>query len=186
MVSHDPSTGAPRLRAVPELVDDVVDLDLDELFRRYAPYVASIGYRLLGRDDEVDDLVQDVFLAAHRGLGRLRNREAVKGWLATVSVRLARRRLRARRVRSFLHLDATPDYMEVADGSASPEDRALLARIYQVLDGIPANDRVAWSLRHVQGEKLERVAELCQCSLATAKRRIKAAQVAIEREVSHG
>jgi len=171
---------------VPELVDEVVELDFEELFRQYAPYVASIGYRLLGRDEEVDDLVQDVFLAAHRGLGRLRNREAVKGWLATVSVRLARRRLRARRVRTFLHLDATRDYLDVADRSASPADRALLARVYQILDDLPANDRLAWSLRHVQGEKLERVAELCQCSLATAKRRIKAAQVAIEREVSHG
>jgi len=186
MVSHESTPAPTRLRSVPELVDDVVVLDLDELFRQFAPYVAKIGYRLLGRDDEVDDLVQDVFLAAHRGLRQLRNRDAVKGWLATVSVRLARRRLRARRMRAFLHLDTTKDYLDVADGSASPADRALLARVYQILDGLPVNERIAWSLRFVQGEKLERVAELSSCSLATAKRRIKAAQAAIEKEVSHG
>ena len=35
--------------------------DLDALYRRYAPYVGAVATRLLGRDSEVDDLVQDVF-----------------------------------------------------------------------------------------------------------------------------
>ncbi len=159
---------------------------LDALFRRYAPYVARVALRILGRSDEVDDLVQDVFLAAHRGLGRLREPAAVKGWLATVAVRSARRRLRARRLRAFFGLDRPADYAEVADGAASPETRALLARLYRVLDGLPAAERIAWALRHVEGERLDRVALLCGCSLATAKRRVAAAQATLEREVSDG
>lgn len=168
------------------VVDEVVSCDLDELFRRFAPYVAAIGYRLLGRDHEVEDLVQDVFLAAHRGLGQLRNQAAVKGWLATVTVRQARRRLRMRRLRSALHLDAADDYLEVADTAASPEVRTLIAHVYGVLDRVPVERRLAWSLRYIEGEKLTRVAELCGCSLATAKRRIKAAQLVIDGEVAHG
>ncbi len=159
---------------------------LDQYFRRYAPYVAKIGYRLLGRDDEVDDLVQDVFLAAYKGIQKLRDREAIKGWLATVAVRQARRRLRTRKLRGMVRLDATPDYVEVADESASPEQRAMLANVYRILDGLPVNQRLAWSLRHVEGERLERVAELCGCSLATVKRRIKAAHDRIQAEVGRG
>ena len=60
---------------------------LEAAFRRYSRYVAAVALRLLGRDDEVDDVVQEVFLAALRGLERLREPEAVKGWLATVTVR---------------------------------------------------------------------------------------------------
>ena len=160
-------------------------IDLEEFFRRYAPYVARIGHRLLGRDDEVDDLIQDVFLAAHRGIRGLREAEAIKGWLATVAVRQCRRRLRARRVRTFLHIDSTDDYGQVADESASPEHRAMLAGVYRVLDRLPVNQRLAWTLRYVEGEQLERVAELCNCSLATVKRRIKAAHEAVQREVDH-
>ena len=60
----------------------VGEAEVAELFRRYAPYVATIGLRLLGRDDELDDLVQDVFIEAHRGLHSLRTPDAIKGWLA--------------------------------------------------------------------------------------------------------
>ena len=65
----------------------------------------------------------------------------------------------------------------------SPERRALLARVYQVLDKIAVEQRLAWTLRYVEGEKLERVAEQCGCSLATAKRRIASAQRVVARHV---
>jgi DNA-directed RNA polymerase specialized sigma24 family protein len=42
---------------------------------------------------------------------------------------------------------------------------------------------LAWSLRFIEGQQLDRVAEMCSCSLATAKRRIKAAQDAIARAI---
>jgi len=47
-------------------------LDIDQLFRGYARYVSAIGLRLLGRRDEVDDLVQDVFMAAMGGIAGVR------------------------------------------------------------------------------------------------------------------
>ena len=76
----------PHLRVVGAVASASVALDFDALFRRYSPYVASIGLRLLGRDDELDDLVQDVFLEAHRGLPRLpRPARSRAGWRASAS-----------------------------------------------------------------------------------------------------
>jgi RNA polymerase sigma-70 factor, ECF subfamily len=155
-------------------------LDLDTLFRRYAPYVAAVAHRLLGRDDEVDDTVQEVFLVAVRGLDKIRDPGAVKAWLARVAVRSARRRLRKRRLRSFFGLDDAAVSDSVIDRSASPEQRALLHRVYGILDALPANERIAWSLRYVEGEPLDSVALLSGCSLATAKRRISAAARTIQ------
>ncbi|MBX3245668.1 MAG: sigma-70 family RNA polymerase sigma factor [Myxococcales bacterium] len=149
--------------------------DREAVFRRFAPYVARIGLRLLGRHDEVDDLIQDVFLAAQAGLDGLREPEAVKGWLATVTVRKAKRRLGRRRFLRTLGLDGSTDYSEVADPAADPTTRRTLADVYAVLDRVPTEDRVAWCLRYVEGERLEEVARLCGCSLATVKRRIGAA-----------
>lgn len=163
-----------------------VALELDPLFRRYAAYVAATAHRLLGRDADVDDTVQEVFLAAVRGLGAVRDQSAVKAWLARVTVRVARRKLRTRRVRCLLGLDEAPAYSNVADRGANPEQRALLARVYRVLDGVPTNERVAWTLRWVEGEPLENVALLSGCSLATAKRRIAAAARRIEEAFSDG
>ncbi len=152
----------------------------DGIFRRYSPYVAAIGIKLLGRDDEVDDLVQDVFLEAHRGLHKLREPAAIKGWLATVAVRNAKRRLRRRRAKRFVGLDDQGSYVQLADSAASPEQRAMLVAVFRFLDTIPVDERLAWTLRHVQGEKLPDCAQLCGCSLATVKRRISAAQTKID------
>lgn len=168
---------AEPLRLVAD--NDVAAVSLEGLFRSYSPYVAAIALRLLGRDEDVDDVVQDVFLSAWKGATNLRDPGAIKGWLATVAVRTARRRLKMRRVKMFLRLDDDPDYGNVAAPGASPEEKALLSRIYEVLDGLPVDQRLAWTLRYVEREQLDDVARLCDVSLATAKRKIAAAQQAI-------
>lgn len=155
-------------------------LDLDALFRRYSSYVAAVAHRLLGRDEEVDDTIQEVFLVAVKSLKTVRDPGAIRGWLARITVRTARQRLRKRRMRQFLGLESPVAYENVSDTGANGEDRALLARVYRVLDAMPANQRIAWSLRYIEGEPLENVATLSGCSLATAKRRIAAAARVIE------
>jgi RNA polymerase sigma-70 factor (ECF subfamily) len=158
----------------------------EALFRRYAPYVARIGLRLLGRESDVDDLIQEVFLAAFKQRHQVRDPHAFKSWLAIIAVRTARRQLRRRRLRTFVGLDTLPPPLELRDQGMSPERRALLSRVYQALDRISVEQRLAWTLRYVEGEKLEQVAEHCACSLATAKRRIATAHARIQGELEDG
>ena len=163
-----------------------VSSDPRELFDLYAPYVASIATRLLGRDDEVADVVQEVFLAVVAGVRQVRNAEAIKGWLATVTVRIATRRLRWRRLRGWLRFDAEFDYHALPDRSLSGEERAAVAGIYRLLDRLPAAQRSAWLLHHGEGLSAERVAELCGCSWATAKRWIAAVNETVRRAITDG
>jgi len=145
-------------------------MDLDVLYRTHARYVASIALRLLGRDEEVDDVVQEVFLRAVRSLETSQGEPAVRGWLRVVTVRLVVRRLRRRRL---LKLFVPPDsYESLPAPGATPEELTLLRRVYSALDDLPVDLRVAWLLRHGEGEALEDVAAACECSLATVKRRI--------------
>ncbi|MDD9944245.1 MAG: sigma-70 family RNA polymerase sigma factor [Myxococcales bacterium] len=178
----------PTLRLVTETHQTSQDcLDSDEaLFRRFGPYVARIGHRLLGREADVDDLLQEVFLAAFKQRAQVRDPGAVKGWLATIAVRTARRQLRRRKLKAMVGLDDRAVALELEDPSLSPEGRALLSRVYEVLDTISVDQRLAWTLRHIEGEKLEDVADRCGCSLATAKRRIAAAHARIQAEFDHG
>lgn len=159
-------------------------LDLEEVFQQNARYVAAIALRVLGRRDEVEDTVQDVFLDVVQGLGTLRKAGALKGWLATITVRHAQVRLRRRRLRQLLGLDAAPRYEDIAAPSAAPEERAFLGRLYRLLDELPVTERVAWSLRYLEGEQIDAVARLCGCSPATAKRRIAAAHQRITRTLA--
>lgn len=175
------SRGHASLRLV-RTFEQVPSDELESVFRAYSRYVASIAVRLLGCDDEVDDVVQEVFVVAMRGLRNLREPGAIRGWLATVAVRIARRKLRRRRLRAFVGLDVAPDYSRLV--VAAGQDKALLImRAYRVLDQLPVDERIAWTLRHVEGESLDSVAAICRCSLATAKRRIARAQAELDLEV---
>jgi RNA polymerase sigma-70 factor (ECF subfamily) len=157
---------------------------LGDVYRRYGRYVAAVILRLGGRSAEIDDLMQDVFLEAARGIGKLREPGAVKAWLATIAVRAVRSRLRTRRARRFFGVDTSAGYENLVDPGASPYEKALIATVFRLLDDMPVEDRLAFALRHIQGETLESVAELCGCSLATANRRIARTLQTLEKRMA--
>lgn len=156
--------------------------DFDALFRRFAPYVGAIALKIMGRDDEVDDLVQEVFIKAHRGLSKLKDPQAVRPWLATITVRMARRRLRLYWFSRVFRLNEMGD--NLVDTQASPEQRALVTSVYRWMERMPANDRIVWVLRQVEGQTLEQIAEICECSLSTVQRRLRAAREFMDKVVS--
>jgi RNA polymerase sigma-70 factor (ECF subfamily) len=183
---EDESSGkvARRARSATVAKPDVdpdagLPLRFEDVFRQYAPYVAALVLKLIGRPADVDDVVQDVFIQAHRGLGSLRSAEALRPWLRRITVRRARRWLRKRWVLRWFResgLDATP---ELVDPAASPEDRALVANVYRALERLPRDERLVWVLRLVEGETLESIAELLGCSVSTVQRKLRAAQAAM-------
>ena len=152
-----------------------------DIYRRYCRYVGAVILRLDGRPADLDDLIQDVFVEATAGLSRLRDPEAIRGWLATIAVRTVRRRLRMRRLTRLFHESAEP--VEGIDAAASPQDRLLLRAVYRVLDEMPTDDRIAFCLHRLEGETIEAVARLCACSIATVKRRVARAQKRVEERV---
>ena len=171
----------PLLRLAPPMADvaDGGKVGFDELFRRYSGYVAGLAARLLGSgDSDVDDVVQDVFWLASKRLAKIPDLIQARGWLATVTTRVVRRKLLRRRFRALFH--ASPRDIDVPASGASAEEHALLARLYEVLARLPTDQRLAWSLRHLEGEPLDAVAAACGCSLSTAKRRVNAAKAVID------
>jgi hypothetical protein len=68
------------------------------------------------------------------------------------------------------------DLDSLVSRDAGPEVRAQIAQVYGVLQKVPVDHGICWTLRYVEGRKLEDVAEIAQCSLATAKRRIASVQ----------
>jgi RNA polymerase sigma-70 factor (ECF subfamily) len=149
-------------------------------FAQYAALVGSIGVKTMGLRGDLDDYVQGVFLIALSRLETLRQPESFKAWLMAIALNHARVNLRRRRVRKFFPLEVAFRRGAVADPGPSPEDRVAAMRMRLVLESIPPDERQAWVARHIEGAKLEEVAELCNCSLATAKRRIAAARSKLE------
>ncbi len=150
----------------------------EALYRRHAAFALNLAVRIQGRLEDVEDVVHDAFLRAHNQLDRLRDDAAFRGWLASIVVSLVRSRLRRVRLLKTLGLaGAEPiDLDALAADGAGPETRALLAQVYGALRRLPVDQRIAWTLRYVERHSLPDVAAMTDCSLATAKRRISAAQ----------
>jgi RNA polymerase sigma-70 factor (ECF subfamily) len=154
---------------------------LDELFKQHSAFVARLVFRLLGREDEVDDVVQDVFVSLFGNLKNIRRPEALRGWLATTTVRMARRRLRLRRIGFLLGRGQRVDPMSLEGHGSSADDRLALWTVHRTLEKVGVDARLAWVLHHLEQEGIEEVANSLDCSKATAKRRIAEAQRKIKK-----
>jgi RNA polymerase sigma-70 factor (ECF subfamily) len=157
------------------------------LYRRHASYLLGLAARLVGNRGDAEEIVQETFLSGFERLHTLREPEALRGWLAQIAVNLIRHRLRRTRLMRLLGLDRGADdatLEALAAPGMNPEVSAELALLDRVLHRLRADLRIAWMLRHVDGLELTEVASACRCSLATAKRRIAEADVAVRRHVS--
>ena len=159
----------------------------DVLYRRHVHYLLAISTRLLSSQSEGEEIVQDTFVVGFEQLRTLRDPAALRSWLAHIAVSLVRRRLRRARLLRFLGLDRGLDNATLealVAPNLRPDDRAELALADRVLRRLPSARRIAWMLRRVEGLPLAEVASACDCSLATAKRRIASADAEMARHVS--
>ena len=156
------------------------------LFRLHASRILSMLTHLLSSRSDAEDAMQDAFILAFRDLAQLKERSAFGGWLRQIAVRQAHRRFRRRRLLGALGLDRqAPDATleRLAHPDAHPDVRVELSILDRLLRTMPTQERVAWMLRYVEGHELTEVATACDCSLATAKRRIGAAQARIAKHL---
>jgi RNA polymerase sigma-70 factor (ECF subfamily) len=143
---------------------------------RYSTMVRGILRRSLGPSNDVEDMVQDVFLGFFRKIEDLRDPSALKSFLIGITLRTAGSALRKRRVRRWLSLTPTGSLPDTDPTVPNPEARRALAKLYEVLDQIDDRSRLAFVLRHFEGHELTEVAEELGCSLATTKRCLARAQ----------
>lgn len=168
-VAFDDDASATTPSAAPP-IDDV-----GQLFNDYRAYVAKIGRRILGPTSEVDDLIQDVFLATVRTAHKIKDPARLAAWLGTVTRRMAKRR-RFCTSQYPIASDVLDDLADVArDDGPGPESTADLSGNVRKLLSLPDELRTPWLLKHVEGHTLEAVAKQCDCSLSTAARRIQSA-----------
>jgi len=162
---------------------------MEALYRRHVRRVTNAVTRVVGRTADADDIVQETFLTAFTRLSDLRDPAAFKGWVARIAMNETRMRLRKRKWLRRLALDREEDDVSLeslASSEASPEVKAELHALDRRLATLDPELRMAWMLRYVEGWELTEVATALDCSLATAKRRIKAAREKIDRHIQGG
>jgi RNA polymerase sigma-70 factor (ECF subfamily) len=144
--------------------------DFDQVYRDHVQQVARWAGWLVGGTGDVEDVVQEVFLTAHRLLPGFRGDAKLSTWLFRLTANAARHHRRRRERRSWLSLGLRV-LAAVEPSVPSPEDQLQssqdLALVRAALDSLPEKYRTVLILSRLEGLSGEQIAELTETKLAT-------------------
>lgn len=153
-------------------------MDAEALFRAHARFVAAFVQRLGVAPAEVDDVVQEVFVTAHRKGGFVPGRASPRSWLGAIAMRVASN---ARRSRSRRRDFADPAHIDCAPAPGSDPGRAAevaesLARVQRALDHLDLQHRTVLLLFELEGEGCQAIAEALDVPVGTVYSRLHTAR----------
>ena len=147
-----------------------------EFYDRHATHVHRTLRSALGADEDIPDLLQEVFIRALDRIGSLRDFDRVQSWLGTIALFVARAHIRTRTRRRWLRVFSPERTRPSHLDQPSSEARRALREIYEVLEVMQVDERMAFVTRIIDGMTLPDAATACRTSLATFKRRLARAE----------
>jgi len=162
-----------------ELITAILAGDIDSfagLVRRYQDTCTRFAVRMLGSHVDADDALQSAFMRAFRGLRSCKDPERFGGWLYQIVVNECRTHA-SRQRRRELRFPTAEDAIEraVAPGSEAEADNDVGGHIERALSMLPAEQREAFLLKHVEELSYEEIAEMTGVSVSALKMRVKRA-----------
>ncbi|MCD6358973.1 MAG: sigma-70 family RNA polymerase sigma factor [Dehalococcoidia bacterium] len=165
-----------------ELIQHSKNGDLDcfnELVKRYQRQVYNVAFRMLGDSQSADDAAQDTFISAWRAMHKF-HKGNFRAWLLRIASNACRDRLRSRKRRATVSLDAmvTEPNLPPATSKAleDPDDYVRRMEISEEISKglalLSKEQRMAIILGDIQGLSYEEISQVEKCSLGTVKSRI--------------
>ncbi|WOT04342.1 RNA polymerase sigma factor RpoE [Shewanella youngdeokensis] len=162
------------------------------LVQKYQNKVANLISRYVRNQADVADVSQEAFIKAYRALPNFRGESAFYTWLYRIAVNTAKNHLVSQGRRAPAN-DVDVEDAEYYDGSdalkefASPERLVLSDEIQKVvfdtLDTLPEELKMAISLRELDGMSYEEIANVMDCPVGTVRSRIFRAREAIDKKL---
>lgn len=144
----------------------------EALVEAYAVYVYNLALRIVRDPHEAENISQEGFIRAWRGLGRFRSQARFSTWLYQIVTRLCYDRLpRLKRELSALEVSEAGAFLP--DGNPTAEEGLLSAEarahLHAAIDALPAGYRLLVTLRYMQGLSYAEIAQVTGMPLGTVK-----------------
>jgi len=171
-----------------QLIDLSVNGDLnafEEIVRRHEKKIFAVAFRLSGNRQEGEDLAQEAFIRAWRGLANFRKEASLETWLVTIVTNLWRDRMRKNTlpVESLdepIYYESGEVYNQVADDKPGPEEifdsKEVQEYLACLINNLKPEFRLALVLRDIHGYSYEEIARMTDSTLGTVKSRINRAR----------
>ena len=182
------SSNVTRLPGGPSRQDDLALVErcrqgdlgaFEEVYRIHSRRLYGVAVRMLGNPADAEDMLQEIFLAAHRKLDSFRGESALGTWLYRLAVNLCLDYLRSRTGRSINMTDALDDEPALPDaGSRGLADRVVTRMdLERALAQLPEGCRTAFVLHDVQGLEHREVGEIMGIAEGTSKSQVHKARL---------
>jgi RNA polymerase sigma-70 factor, ECF subfamily len=161
------------------LISRAQEGDLDAfaaLVTFYYPQCLRFAKQMLGVREDAEEAVQDAFVRAFRALPRYEHRERFGAWLYRIVANRCRTVAlrRQRRERLVIPIDG-PFREEAGPENRLDELRFATDDVQRALEALPADQREAFLLRHVEDLSYEEMANVTGAGVSALKMRVKRA-----------
>jgi RNA polymerase sigma-70 factor (ECF subfamily) len=144
-------------------------LELGDLYRLYAKSVARWAYLLGGPRIDPEDVMQEVFIVAHKQLPRLENQAHLSAWLYRVTANVVRNRRRKNHARDLIR--EALSFGASDESGPSPAEHAerqqTHALVYGILDQMKEKYRTVLIMFELEGMSGEEIAKTLEVKLPT-------------------
>jgi len=159
----------------------------EQLIVRYERRIFSLAMKLLGSTDDAEDAAQEVFLRVFKYIHRFDTDRPIEPWLLQMTVNVCRNigRSRQRRWNAFPaivepEVAVVPDSADPHAGLAEEQQRQLL---WKALDSLPEKERLAVTLRDIDGRTTSEVAQILGSSETTVRSQVSRARVRMKEAI---
>ena len=144
-----------------------------ELVHYYYPRCLRFARNMLGNDQDAEEAVQDAFVRVHDSFPRFREDARFDPWLFRILANRCRTSMaRSRRHRSMIEYGELPASAAAADEEVGAD---WAEEVKMVLDTLPAEQREAFLLRHVDDLSYEDISVVTGAGLSALRMRVKRA-----------
>jgi RNA polymerase sigma-70 factor (ECF subfamily) len=151
----------------------------EELYRAHAGRIFNLVSRMVGSTHDAEDLLQEVFLHAHRKLGSFRGDSSLGTWLYRLAVNQCLDFLRGRQARMSRTTDSLDDEGSFEPAAAMPAVPTAISRLdlERAIARLPDGCRTAFVLHDVEGFEHNEVARMLGVSEGTSKSQVHKARM---------
>ena len=164
----------------------------DTLVTKYHPKVVNLVTRFVKNADDAQDVAQEAFIKAYRGLKNFRGDSAFYTWLYRIAINSAKNYLVSQGRKSPAYAVDVEDaeHMESATNLKeydTPEGNMLTDEIeqtvYKAIKDLPEDLKTAITLRELEGMSYDEIANVMECPIGTVRSRIFRAREAIDKHL---
>jgi len=146
------------------------------LVERHSRSIYRLAYRMTGRPEDAEDVVQETLVRAYRQLGRFEARSNFATWLYRIGFNCAIDYMRARPRRESSETDDKLEIMSGRSTGPSVDDLVYAGeisdRVQRALDALSPQERAAFLMRHYQGCSISEICRVLDLRTNAAKHSI--------------